>query len=596
MFRQRPMELQYTPYTAPVFLSAVVGLGVGAFAFQHRERPGAFPLAVFMIGASAWSFAEGMNLAAAGLGPKVFWTRLEIAASCVVPLAWLALVLEYTGNDQWITRRTVALLLVEPAVFVGVLWAEPSLVRTGLTLDTSGSFAVITESIGPVFYAHLIYSYLLLLIGGALLLRVILFAEGVYRTQATALLVALFVPLVGNVLYVFEYLPAGVDPTNVGFLFSGIIVAGTILRGQLLEVVPVARHLARDEILENMEDRVIVLDDTQRIADVNPAAAELFDRSEAAAVGERIETLLPDLSALLDDETGTHVQTELSLEGEEGVRYYNVRISPLHRARGAVAGTLVSLRDVTDKRQQRQRLEVLNRLLRHNLRNEMNVVAGNAELVERQLADPDLRERLDLIAETATRITDQSDKVGQVSRTFDEDGTVTVDLRETVTTEVQDARDRYPVAEITLELPAELDVGVDPAIAIALDELLANAVEHNDHDDPTVNVLVRDEGDVAVLEVADDGPGIDPHELAVLEEGEETALKHGSGVGLWVVYWTVEQFGGRLEFENDDHGCTVTAWLPDTDEADDSGTERTAAVGGLRQALDPTEIGFSADD
>jgi PAS domain S-box-containing protein len=590
------MQLQYTPYTAPVFLSAVVGLGVGAFALKHRERPGAFPLAVFLIGASFWSFAEGMNLATVPLESKFFWTRIETVFSCVIALAWLTLVLEYTGNDEWVTPRTIALLLIEPVVVVGATVFRPALLWTEVSTVETAGFVAFESVTGLLYDVHVIYSYLLVLLGGALLLRVILFAEGVYRTQATALLIAMFIPLVGNALYVFGYLPPGIDPTTVGFLISGIIVAGTILRGQLLELVPVARHLARDEILENMEDRVIVLDDNQRIADINPAAAELLDRSEAAAIGERLETVLPDLAALLDDEAGTHVQTELSLEGEEGARYYNVRVSPLRRARGAVAGTLISLRDVTDKRQQRQRLEVLNRLLRHNLRNEMNVVAGNAELVERQLADPDLRERLDRITETATRITDQSDKVGQVSRTFDEDGTVMVDLGEAVRTEVRDARDRYPAAEITVDVSTDLDIEVDPAIAIALDELIANAVQHNDTDHPTVTVRVREADDFAALEVADNGPGIDPHELAVLEEGEETALEHGSGVGLWVVYWTVEQFGGRLEFENDDSGCTVTALLPDADEEDDPGTEQSDGIDGFRQALNPSDIGFSADD
>ncbi|AQL43513.1 hypothetical protein BV210_12765 [Halorientalis sp. IM1011] len=591
------MQLQYTPYTAPVFLSAVVGLGVGAFAFQHRERPGAFPLGVFMLGASLWSFAEGMNLAAATLGPKFFWTRMETLFSCAIPIAWLAVVLEYTGNDEWLTPRTIALLLIEPVVVAGAISLRPGLLWTEMSLAEAAGFVAFEATHGTVFHVHVIYSYLLVLVGGALLLRVILFAEGVYRTQATALLMAMFVPLVGNALYIYGYLPTGVDPTTVGFLLSGLVIAGTILRGQLLELVPVARHLARDEILENMEDRVIVLDDNQRIADINPAAAELLDRSEAAAIGERVETVFPDVAALLDGGADTHVQTELSLETDEGGRYYNVRISPLRRVGGAVAGTLISLRDVTDKRQQRQRLEVLNRLLRHNLRNEMNVVAGNAELVERELADSDLSDRLDRIVETATRITDQSDKVGQVSRTFDEDGTVTVDLCETVANEVRDARDRYPGAEITADLPADLAVEVDPAIAIALDELVANAVEHNDSDHPTVTVRIRDAEGFAVLSVADDGPGIDPHELAVLEEGEETALEHGSGVGLWVVYWTIEQFGGYLEFENDDRGCTVTVWLPDADEEpDEQRSDGSPPLSGIRQALDATAIGFSGDD
>ncbi|MFB6084789.1 MAG: histidine kinase N-terminal 7TM domain-containing protein [Halorientalis sp.] len=590
------MQLQYTPYTVPVFLSSVVGLGVGAFALQHRDRPGAFPLAVFMVGASLWSFAEGMNLATATLGAKFFWTRLETAFSCVIPLAWLALVLEYTGNDEWLTPRTLALLLIEPVVVVGAIAFRPELLWTTVSLVQTAGFAAFESTYGVLFDVHVIYSYLVVLIGGALLLRVILFAEGVYRTQATALLIAMFVPLLGNALYVYGYLPTGIDPTTVGFLLSGVIVTGTILRGQLLELVPVARNLARDEILENMEDRVIVLDDDRRIADINPAAAELLDRSDTAAVGERIETVLPAVAELLDETDDTSVQTELSLEGEDGVRYYNVRISPLHRARGAVAGTLISLRDVTDKRQQRQRLDVLNRLLRHNLRNEMNVVAGNAELVERQLADPELCDRLDRIVETATRITDQSDKVGQVSRTFDDDRAVTTELGDVVADKVRDARDRYPFAEITVDVPAELDVEVDPAIAIALDELIANAVEHNDTDSPTVTVRVTDGGDSAILEVADDGPGIDPHELAVLEEGEETALEHGSGVGLWVVYWTVTQFGGRLEFENDDRGCTVTAWLPDADETEDPDADRPETGDGIERFLDATEMGFSADD
>lgn len=590
------MQIQYTPYAAPVFLSAIVGLGVGAFALQHRDRPGATSLAVFMIGASLWSFVEGMNLTAATLATKLLWTRVGFVLTCVIPLAWLALVLEYTGNDELLTLRVLALLLIEPVVIVGVVLLRPALLWTETSLIETAGFAAFSATHGVLFDVHVIYSYLLILLGGALLLRIILLAEGVYRIQATALLIAMFIPLVANALFVFQYLPPGVDPTTVGFLLSGLIVAGTILRGQLLELVPVARRLARDEILENMADRVIVLDDNQQVADINPAAAELFDRTEAAVIGAQLETVLPALADLLKECAETSVQTELALESDGGVRYYNVRISPLNRAHGVVAGVLISLRDVTSKRQQRQRLEVLNRLLRHNLRNEMNVVAGNAELVERQLADPNLRERLDLIAETATRITDQSDKVGQVSRTFDEDGTATVDLGETVTREVCDARNRYPSAAIAAEVPDDVDTETDPAITIALDELLTNAVEHSDTDEPTVTVRVREGDGFSAVEVADDGPGIDPHELSVLEEGEETALKHGSGVGLWVVSWTVEQFGGRLQFENGDRGCTVTAWLPDASETAEQDTDQSDAMAKIRRAMDATENRFSADD
>ncbi|WP_136717251.1 histidine kinase N-terminal 7TM domain-containing protein [Halorientalis salina] len=555
------MAFQYTPYTAPVFLSAVVGLGVAGFALQNRDRPGAFPLAVFLVGAGLWSFAEGMNLAHADLAGKVFWTNVEIAITGLVPLSFLWLVLEYTGNEKWMTPWTLGVLLVEPILNGAIVWFRPTYVRTELGVTTVDGFRVITEAFGPWYFVHLIYSYLVILVAGAFLLRVILFAEGLYRAQATALLVAAFVPAVGNVLYTFDYLPAGIDPTNVGFLFTGIIIAATILRRQLLEIVPVAREVARDEVLENLEDQVIVTDENDRIADLNPAAVDLLDCTEDEAIGRPIGELLPEIAEILDAEGSGRTQSELSVENGGGVRYYDVRINPLHRAGGMVAGQLISLRDVTEQRQQRQRLDVLNRLLRHNLRNEMNVIAGNAELVERKLSDTELVDRIEQIEATASEITARSDKVGRVARMLDDAETVEMNLEDIVMAEVEQIRERYPAADITVDIPSKRRVVAGSSVTIAIHELLANAIEHNDGQ-PAVSVTSRASEQFTVLEISDNGPGIDDHELDVLDEGKETALQHGSGVGLWVVNWVVEQFGGRLVFENDGDGCTVTMKLP----------------------------------
>jgi PAS domain S-box-containing protein len=559
------MAWQYTPYTAPVFLSAVVGLGVAAFAWQHRDRPGATPLAVFMIAAGFWSFAEGMNLAHADLVGKIFWTRVEIAISGVVGIAWLALVLEYTGNDEWVTRRVFGALALEPLLVAGVLVWQPSLIRANLGMTTVDSMALITEDLAMGFYLHVVFVYLLILVGAGLLVKVVLFAEGLYRTQSTALLLAMFLPLVGNVMYLFDYLPAGLDPTNIGFLFTGFIITGTILRRQLLEIVPVAREVARDEILQNMDDRVFVLDDRDRVADLNPAAVELVDATKTEAIGSPISEVFPEIADILLDDDQERMQVELPIETDSGRRYFDVRVSPMYRARGMVAGRLVSLRDVTQQRQQRQRLDVLNRLLRHNLRNEMNVIAGNAELVERELSDPDLVDRVEQIEDTADEITTRSDKVGRVARLLEEEHRDAVDLSTMVREEVQNVRNRYPNASITVDVPDTLPVAAGASLAIAVNELVTNAVEH-DPGEPSVRVSAHRVESGVEVSIADSGPGIHEQELTVLDEGKETALQHGSGVGLWVVNWIVQQFGGQLHFESGDTGSTVTIHLPPSDE------------------------------
>ena len=561
------MVWQYTPYTAPVFLSAVVGFGVAAFAMAHRDRPGATPLAVFMVGAGVWSFAEGMNLAHADLAGKVFWTQVEIAVSGVVPLAFLALVLEYTGHEEWLRHPLAYVVALEPLAMAVVTFGFPSLVRTAVGLRSTGSFRIINETFGPAYFAHLFFSYLAIAVAAALLLRVVLFAEGLYRAQSTALLGAMFLPLVGNAVYTMDLLV--IDPTNIAFLFSGIIVAGTILRRQLLEVVPVARQVARDEILENMEDKVVVLDERDNVADLNPAAADLLDCHEDEAIGRPIGDLFPEIASLIADASDERVQSELSLEDSSGHRYYDVRVTPLHRARGVITGRLVSLRDVTEKRQQRQRLDVLNRLLRHNLRNELNVIAGNAELVERQLDDNSLLDRVEQIERTAHEMSTRSDKIGRVARLLDDDDAQWIDLSGTAAREVADARRRFPSATIESDIQPDLRAAAGQSLAVALGELVTNAVEHNDGD-PHVVVRVSGDGGVVTVEISDDGPGIPDQELDVLDQGKETALQHGSGVGLWVVNWIVQQFGGQLSFETDADGCTVRIRLqtPESASAD----------------------------
>lgn len=122
---------------------------------------------------------------------------------------------------------------------------------------------------------------------------------------------------------------------------------------------------------------------------------------------------------------------------------------------------------------------------------------------------------------------------------------------------------------------------VHESVYAALEEVVRNAIVHNDRAEPTVEVTVDVDGppgtgEVAVS-VADDGPGVPGAEQEVLTEGDETPLTHASGVGLWLVNWAVSKSGGRLSFEeNDPRGSIVTVHLrrtsaPVTDAPDDGG-------------------------
>jgi PAS domain S-box-containing protein len=425
---------------------------------------------------------------------------------------------------------------------------------------------MLEQQLGVAFWGHIAYSYLLVAVGAFLLVRMSFRTNQLFRSQATALLVAMFVPMAANALTVFQILPAGFDLTSVGFVFSGIVIAAAIFQGELLELAPVTRDLGREAVIDELDDRVVIVDEADRVVDVNPAAAEFVEANEETLVGQPLSALLPELADALDGDGGD--QFVIELDREDGSRYYDVRVSSLYRAYGTVTGRLISLRDVTETRQREQRLDVLNRLLRHNLRNEMNVVRGNAELLESEV-EGDARSRVERIKETVDTLMTRSDKVGQLSRTLEEEQRQPLSVERQVENVVRDVQTVHPEASIETDVDAGLWVEAGYSLAHAIEELVENAIIHNDGD-PNVSVSARQEGSGYVeIRVEDDGPGIDEQERATIEAGKETPLQHGSGVGLWLVNWVVRKYGGTVSFEDGD-GCTVLVRLPSTDEPNES--------------------------
>ncbi|MDS0259617.1 ATP-binding protein [Haloarcula sp. S1CR25-12] len=543
-----------------VLLAAVVGMGVAVLVWLHRDRPGAGPLATFVIAASLWAVAHGLELAVPGVALMERLLQTQLTLSVIIPVAWLVTVLEYTGHPHWLTRRRVALLLVEPAVFVTLVWSNGAhgLVWRSATVATSVETSTLAPVWGLARWGHLAYMLVLILAGGVLLIRMMLRTTDRFQGQVLALLVAITIPTVGHSVHAFDLVPAQFDPTSLGYVISGVVLSGALLRGQLLDVAPVTRELGREAVFAEMDDAVIIVDGAGRLVDINAAATTFFTGSPRDISGRELAAELPDLAATVP-EAGERAQTETRLERDGAVRYYDVRITPLYRSYGVVSGHLISLRDVTRRRQRGQRIDVLNRLLRHNIRNEMNVVRGNADLLSDSV-DPEERGRIDRIVRTVDDIVDRSNKIGRVSEALESERARPIRLPQLLETVVEEARARHPDADIALTCPEECLVEGAPSLTLAVEELVDNAVEHSERA-PVVDITVTVRESGVVVRVSDDGPGIAPHERTVILAGEETPLQHGSGVGLWLVKWVVRNVGGTLSFAEGD-GTTVEIELP----------------------------------
>jgi len=264
-------------------------------------------------------------------------------------------------------------------------------------------------------------------------------------------------------------------------------------------------------------------------------------------------------------------QTEQLLDGFEALRdgRYDHRLSlsageeweTIGSAFNELSSSLGD-REQTIKEREEQ-LSVLNRVLRHNLRNDMTLILNYATDVVQKTRSQEVATAGEQIKERGRYLIGLAETARQVSVAMGmSEETVELDLAKEVRTAVDGLETTYPRTEIEMKLPEQAGVEVVPAFELAIENVVENALEHNDARDPTLEVSIsRDEG-LTTLSVADNGPGIPEEEWAALE-GEEEPLEHGSGLGLWLIYWLVRKSDGSLTFEdNDPRGSVVTIEVP----------------------------------
>ena len=236
-----------------------------------------------------------------------------------------------------------------------------------------------------------------------------------------------------------------------------------------------------------------------------------------------------------------------------------------------------TVQDITDSKENEQQLMVLNRVLRHNLRNNLNVVTANTELLSDAVgtlpesvdgsdqSPAEMLERLDTIEESAWELRTLAEKARQLAETIEQtDATDTVAISPLVSTLVDSYREAYPDATIELDNQEAEILGSRSAVQLAVGEIVDNALAHTDRPSPTVSIEVTSPStDRVQIRVSDDGPGIPEMERKALEQGAETALEHGSGLGLWTVNWLSARLGGSVEIDdNEQGGAVVTLELP----------------------------------
>lgn len=531
-----------------VFIIAAVMCGLGYYSYRTSDQPGVTALAAFAIVLGFGGIASGvLGLFTPVLGDPEFplWTQVAFLFWGLAAVPWILFAVQYTGRYTQIHWRTVGGLYLP---FVGI--------PLGIALSLGD--VVDTTFINLIATIVLTYCLALVLIGAYLVVQAthtyvhLSLRHGV--SLAAAPIGLFFVINMLGLIYMSSE-QAAVGAYMAGFGMTTVALGYGVLQEETFDSPPAVETLGERAIARETDDLVFVVDDRDRVVKLNETAVEKLDISRAKARGRDLHELL---GCSVDELWTTDTVT---LETADGARRYDPQVSAVTDQHDRELGAVCSLRDVTERELREQRLAVLNRVLRHNLRNEVEVVKSHAEVLEEDAGRPPASRHTEKIITAADSIAD----LGRSARTIDQfvsesaDDRV-VDLAPAVRNAIEAVDVSGTDVSLTVDVPDSATLVTNPqALSGALESALDNALSYADS---SVRIVVEQSCDECVIRITDDGPGIPENELESLDTGSESPLQHGTGLGLWQLKWAVTMLNGDLSFETAS-GTTVELTVPD---------------------------------
>jgi len=425
--------------------------------------------------------------------------------------------------------------------------------------------ATVSYSIEPILFFGVLGAGLVVGTASLMLFETVFNYGPLYRKEAAAVALSPIPPIIGMFPWLFGFGPApDFNTVAIGLLPHVILDTYAFRRSAMFDFYPATNRTAERSTIADLDSPVIILEETGRIVDYNEAAQRVLGLDSEASITQPIESVLEiEFESLNEVDADSEVEYTVRSEGQRLV--FLIRSSPLRDSGGRHVGYTLLFQDITEAVEREERLAVLNRVLRHNLRNDLSVVDAFVESAHRQSDSEDVRQPLERSRAKIQTLLNTGETARQIEQTIGNsvNTRTEVSLGDLLAPSIERYESAYPEATIHSNVDGTVVETDSNLLSAVLDELIENALVHGG-EPPEVWVSATKNKDGVDLSVSDAGDGISAYEIESLEHGEESSLNHGSGLGLWLVKWGVRQLGGELSVDGDEDGTTVTIVLPQT--------------------------------
>jgi len=366
-------------FLIPYILSLVITIGVLVYTWRHRSVRGARAYVWYVIGQALWVFGYIIELVSQRLNAKIFWDQFQYIAGLIILVAFPIFVIQYTETTLHRPGLLLSLSLIVPISFIGFLLTESfhHILYPSPHLDYTYIFSELRYDFSWLVYVYAIYSYLVSLFGLVFLIRRFINPQHLYRSQVLTIAIGFAIPLVFSILTTagVDFMPFR-DVSPISFAAGNIIVSWGLFRYKLFDTIPIARDL----VMENLDDLVIVLDMQDRIVDVNPIALKSLGLELTQVIGQPAETVFERFPEVLDKFVQPeNIHTQISLNLPTGEFHFDVKSTLLYDKNDRYIGRVFVANEVTEYVELQKKLQKLNTELEVRVANRTEALLEIAE-------------------------------------------------------------------------------------------------------------------------------------------------------------------------------------------------------------------------
>jgi PAS domain S-box-containing protein len=550
------------PFIAPLLVSGIIIFALLVYGwYQRKVRIGL----LFFLTISClfiWVATTFLEFISPSLATKLFWANIAFIGIAYLPVFWLLVVIDYTGQWQrW--QRYLPWLFVIPTITNLLVW-------TNSWHHWWRGVSSLKDNIGPIslvaydyqfwFYVHAAYGYVLFLVSLIMLIQKLRVTQGIYRRQIVLLLASTLLPVISDTLYVLGISPIpDVNPTPLVFAFSGILLTVALFRHRFLDLMPVARN----KLIENMSDAMLVLDNQNRIVDLNPSMQRVLKVQEEQVIGTTVNKYLSEWGIDLNEirkAIGTY--QEINLEQDDITITYDLHVSPLDEPGKPVTGYLIVLRDITHRvqlenelRLKNEDLETFAHMVAHDLKSPLGVIMGFSEILPTLLPTNEYTQAikyLQIINKTTQKMDSIIYSLLLLATVREQDVVVqTINMADIVDEAIERLRFDIEASGAVIVKPTDWPavVGYETWIEEVWVNYISNGLKYGGQPPHITLAFAEQQNNMVRFEVQDNGPGIKPEDIARLFSSFtrlDAEKAEGHGLGLSIVQRIVTRLGGKV--------------------------------------------------